>query len=89
MRASTPQDVETIVWLERVEVKVGRYSDGADALREDCRISIIDKTLGVMTGRKTLLGGDPPTYKSASGPGSGADPDSMAIAKYLTSLPRR
>ena len=49
-RATKPEEVETIVWVERsAEQCPGVWSDGAPALHNKCEITAIDKTRAVKT----------------------------------------
>ena len=85
LRASTPQAVKTIVWLEWRDVDRRGPPSGAVAPRIDCDVTVIESPSGVLLYRKTIRGDESRGPKPGAGPGSGARPYD-GITAYLRSL---
>ncbi len=88
LKAQTPEEVGTVVWLEWGEDQVGDYDDDDPAFVQTVKVSVIDKERGRMVGQKSFRGGPPPNTKTYDGPGYGPKP-TAEIVQYLTSLPRQ
>lgn len=94
LRASTPEEVGTIVLLEWTETKVGKYilpgsdpsSEGHGAYQRACDVTIIDRKLRVQVGLGAHFEGAPPPPQS-SGPARGSWPTDEVI-RYVSGLPR-
>lgn len=86
--ATGPEDVDTVVLLREHSVKVGKYSNGADAYRVDWDVTIIDKSIKKIVGNRTCAGGSPPhKIRRSSSSGSGA-PEVKPVVDWIISLPR-
>jgi hypothetical protein len=85
LRANSPEEVGTVVWLNWNEERVGTYQGGGGAYVYTCVMTIIDRTSSSKVAVKRFRGGDPP-YITYSHSGYGSRPD---IISYLTNLPRR
>jgi hypothetical protein len=96
LRASSPEEVGTIIWLIWDAKTEGVYSAGdvktnISACRIVCRMKIIDRKRLTIVGEKEFFGGDPPKTKRISGisrAAYGSKPSSQ-IVKYIESLPRK
>ena len=86
LRARTPEEVKTVIWLEWTRNVVGRYTSGAEAHQFKCTLSVIDRTRNAMIGQKTFYGANPP--EKTSNVTFGTLPLDE-ILQYVTSLPRR
>jgi hypothetical protein len=88
LRAASPDEVATVVWLDWREEKVGEYSGGKPACVEWCDVTVIDRQQNVTLAKKQFKGGDPPkTLKTTFIKGVGPRPY-KEIADYLASLCR-
>ena len=86
LRAASPDDVATVVWLTWREEKVSEYEGGKPAYVERCEVSVIDRKENVVLGKKEFRGGDPPKALSRNlSKGVGPRPY-KEIADYLVSL---
>jgi hypothetical protein len=103
LRATKPEDVGTIVWLEWGKDEAGFYCDWSDVLCKDgitppkhddpatvntCHVTIIDKFIPAIVGEMSFMGSDPPQRKTRSGSSSGSMPTEEIVA-YLQSLPKK
>jgi hypothetical protein len=86
LKASEPNEVGTIILIERREVAVGRYTDGTGAYQDFWQLTIVDKTLLTIVGTIEISGEEPPEYKQSSGPKTGTSPKTKVI-EYLSNLP--
>jgi hypothetical protein len=90
LRANTPEEVGTIVWLQCDENVVGYYgstqTEGSEATYWTCDVTIIDKSIPAILEKRNFAGAPPPS-KSA-GSGTGGKP-TKEIIDYLVSLPRK
>ncbi len=91
LRAGSPAEVGTIVWLECGEHVTGSYSDDAAAIQNFCVARIVDKARGALIAEKKFLGSAPPASKpwQPSVPGYGSSPTGQDVGEYLASLPRK
>ena len=90
LRAATPEEVTTIVWLEWDRREVAKYTSGGSAYQWFCTLTVIDlKTKGRITSQ-AFTGSDPPKmafgkrFESHEG-----DKPTQEIPNFLTKLPRR
>jgi hypothetical protein len=91
LRASTPEQVRTVVWLGCEPASTRHYDSGTAALKFDCDVTVVDQTRGVVMGSASFEGGDPPESISCN-----SCPDEVAgelpfgdVLDYLLGLPRR
>ncbi len=89
LRANTPKEVGTVIWLDYTDQAFGSYTDGATAYQSECKLTIIDKAQNIIVGEYTIDGPEPPATKSGSGDVHAARPGSDAIMQYILSLPRQ
>lgn len=94
LRATTPEEVGTIIWLSWGSRQVGHYGEveyHKPACRIKCRMTIIDKKRNSIIGEKEFLGGPPPKTTSASFDlqGDYGNKPTPAITSYIESLPRK
>ena len=84
LRASTPDDVETVVQVERERVQSGTYTDGAAAYRHRCNITVVDLKAHREIGKFSLSGfNPPPRAKSGYGSRSGSDVPNLQIINCI------
>lgn len=88
LRATNPEGVGTVVWLEWGKHVVGMYEGGADAYVRTCDVTIIDKSNAAIVGKQHFVGSDPPRTKSHTGPGYGSKP-TQSIVEYIKMLPQK
>lgn len=88
LRATRPEEVETIVWLEWGKDKVGRYTDGSTAYVNTCKVTIIDRSIPAIVAVTNLRGSMPPNMTTRGGGAGGSMPTEEVIA-YLQNLPRK
>jgi hypothetical protein len=60
LRASAPEEVQTVVWLKRIDEVVGHYTNGTKAVRTDCVVTVIDTSRPSFLGEFLVRGDDPP-----------------------------
>jgi hypothetical protein len=87
MRASTPAEVGTIVWLKRGQRLYGHYRGGGGAYINTCEVTIIDRAAARVLTVKQFDGSLPPSSTKSSS-ASGSMP-SDEITTWLRNLPRR
>jgi hypothetical protein len=89
LRAQSPEEVGTVVWVEWKETRFGTYGDsGIVAYRIDADVTVIDAVKKVVIARETFQGGDPPsTAPAGGGPGRGPRPVAKIVG-YLEQLAR-
>ena len=88
LKASRPQDVGTIVWLEWGTTQVGTYTGGGNAYVRTCEVTVIDKSRQAIVGTADFTGSDPVSGKTGSGDEYG-DAPVQKVVDYLVKLPRR
>ena len=92
LRATSPEEVKTVVWLNWNENLVGHYEGGGSAYVYTCQMTIIDNTIPAIVAVKKMRGSEPPEYITvysygnlpSYGNGHGDKPD---IIGYLRKLP--
>jgi len=89
-RAEKPAEVKVIVRLHWQNLKIGRYTNGADAFQRTCRVEVIDVASMQVIARSQFAGAYPPNiiYTQYKMSVTGEDPK-KDIAKYLNDLPSR
>jgi hypothetical protein len=89
LKARTPEQVGTVVWLEWGERKVGQYgTSGGGAFVRTCNVTVIDHAQRAIVGRHYIEGGPPPTTSRRGASQYGSYP-TEGIVNYLRGLPRR
>ncbi len=81
LRAATPDDVATIVWLEWGEVQVSTYGNtNKPALVQTCNVTVIDRDEKAILLREAFRGSDPPkSIKSRDSSGRGDKPTDKVV----------
>ena len=87
LKASTPEEVGTVVWVSCNEHIAGTYVSGSKAYVQTCDVTVIEKSTASIVGKRTLSGDQPPQTKSYSGDWHGSKPKSE-IVDYIKSLKR-
>lgn len=88
IRAESPTEVGTVVWIDWKEFQYGRYSATRVGYRIDAVVTVIDKANKAVLDRVEFEGGLPPeTAPSGSQHGYGPRPVEQ-ILEYLSNLPR-
>jgi len=89
LRAARPEEVRTVVWVERGEAVVGHYgSESGGAARQfGCSFVIADISVPYRFKPTDVLWGSPPPNTGPSQGASGSDPNPQIIP-YLLSLSR-
>jgi hypothetical protein len=88
LKPSGPEEVGTIIYIERIEIQVGQYTDGYGAYQDYWDITIVDKTALNIVDTVRIYGDKPPEKKQSSGPRTGTGPEKKVI-EYLTKLARK
>jgi hypothetical protein len=88
LRATKPENVGTIVWLEWGEDNIGSYTDGEDATVITCDVTIIDKSTATVVAERNFRGSIPPNPKRSGEDGTGSMPIDEIVA-YLKTLPKK
>jgi hypothetical protein len=60
LRAETPDDVLTVVWLQWGEERVEEYEGGGWACRHLCTVTVFDKASKKVVAQESFIGGEPP-----------------------------
>lgn len=88
-RAVKPDEVGTIVWVEKTSENCGTYNTGTNAVQELCKVTIIDKSIPAIIYEVTFRGGEPPNsfmyHGSAPATKAGKSPVPN-IVKFLSNL---
>jgi hypothetical protein len=87
LRSSTPDDVQTLVWLDWNEEIVGKYNNGVPARVHVCDVTVLDKTSLRVIAQRTFRGEPPPKEISTSSTsqGIGGRPNRQ-IVQYLAGM---
>jgi hypothetical protein len=89
LRAATPADVTTVVWLRWNQATVGTYSSGGNAYQWSCDVMVIDLPTRTTIGSQHFDGAPPPARVSGKrGQSHSGDKPTQAILNYLQSFPR-
>ncbi len=83
--ARAPDEVGTVIQVERLLEHVGVYDDQSPAYRQNALVRIVDLGYGYAIGEAFIRGDDPPEEKPGDGPGFGDPPDQqiLALVEYL------
>ena len=88
LRARTPEDVSTVVWLDWEEkpftVPYIQFTRRIIGIQYLCRVTVIDRTTNEKVAEQMFLGSDPRGSARYAG-----DRPYEAIAQYLRGLPRK
>ena len=88
LRATTPEEVGTIIWIKWDLVVEGFYSSPPrSACRITCEITVIDKDKATIVGKTVIRGTSPPSAVKTLHSGYGNRP-TKKIVDYIESLPR-
>jgi hypothetical protein len=87
LRSSTPEDVQTIVWLDWAEEVVDKYTDGTPARVYICHVTVLDSATFRVIAQRTFRGTEPPQEirKDSNWQGIGERP-TLPILQYLSSM---
>jgi hypothetical protein len=88
LRATKPENVGTIVWLDWGEDEVGTYTDAETATVITCHMTVIDKSIPAIVGEINFRGDDPPELKKRLDSSSGTTPDED-IVFFLQNVPKK
>jgi hypothetical protein len=87
LKPSVPDDVGTIVWLEWGQESVGHYTDNVEAFMITCKVTVIDRSKGVIIAEREFVGGPPPDRRRRySDPNHGSNPANEIVA-WLARMP--
>lgn len=86
-RATQPEEVGTVMWLEWGKEIVGHYTDGAEAYVNTARVTIIDNSIPAIIDRKIFRGSYPSWVKRRRGTRFGSKPTGE-IVNYIKRLPK-
>ena len=89
LRATTPEEVGTLVWVRCGEKAVGTYTDGTSAYQGYCVVTVTDWTLRSTVGQQLFEGIEPKSYKTGPGSRHAGEPATRLIVEWLASLPRK
>ena len=87
LRATTPEDVGTVLWLDCTTRAVGTYTSGGAARQWFCDVTLIDLSIPAIIGETSFAGSEPPRTTTKSSGETGSFP-AKEIVDYLESLPR-
>lgn len=88
VRATTPNEVGTIILLEWTEDAVGHYSWGGTAYVHTANVSVIDKAMPALMIDRIFRGSDPPSKKIGRGDAYGSKPTGEIIS-FIAGLPKK
>ncbi|HNV21998.1 MAG TPA: hypothetical protein PLB67_01495 [Candidatus Hydrogenedentes bacterium] len=84
---STPEEVGTVIQIERFLEETGTYDDRTPAYRQNALVRIVDLGFECVIGETFIQGGEPPGEKPKKGPGLGEPPDGQ-IPALVAEVPR-
>lgn len=84
LRAETPEELNTLIFISRGLRQEGYYTGGGRAYINLTTIFILNLGTNQVVARKTFEGGPPPGSKASSGDGYGSSPDSAAFNWAIT-----
>lgn len=84
---SSPDEVGTVIQIERFLEETGAYDDDTPAYRQNALVRIVDLGYECVIGEAFIQGGEPPDEKPRKGPGLGEPPDGQ-IPALVAELPR-
>ncbi len=80
IKAKTPGEIKTVVFLTWVRHQVGTYGANKPAYRNSCKIDVVDRQTKSLLQRNEFWGPTPPTtISSRSSSGEGARPNDDVI----------
>ncbi len=88
LRAISPEDVGTVLWLDCTTGTVGTYTSGGAAKQWVCDVTLIDLSIPAIIGEKSFTGSEPPLTTTKSSGETGSFPV-KEIVDYLESLPQK
>jgi hypothetical protein len=79
-RASTPEEVQTVVQMKWTKYKCGEYEGGKPAYQQLCDVALVDKASGELIASQQCVGSDPPrSIDSRSSSGTGDKPTAQIL----------
>jgi hypothetical protein len=88
LRAQSPREVGTIIWIDCSEAVVGTYMSGSHGYQWNCNVTVIDKAKNVIITTQSFSGPLPPEVKECCSDWHGDRPDTEMV-NFIESLPRR
>jgi hypothetical protein len=86
--AETPDEVGTVLLLDRARVRDGEFTDGSPAFRQVIVMTIVDASTRTIVD-EVVFGGDAPRAKvGPSSDGTGSEPDRAKMVSYVAGLPQ-
>jgi hypothetical protein len=89
VKADAPEEVKTVVRVNKGENKVGQYTNGAPGYRYRYSVQVIDWMTKQVVASRDFEGSMPPTtiHTKSSSPVYGSDPKGEVVS-YLNGLPK-
>jgi hypothetical protein len=89
LRAATPEEATTVVWLQWDKREVGTYSSGGKAYQWFCDVTVIDlKSKGRIAGQNFAGERPPQRFVGRRGESRTGDKPTEAVLNYLKGLRR-
>jgi hypothetical protein len=89
LRAATPAEVTTVVWLRWNKATVGTYSTGGSAYQWSCEVTVIDLATRTTLGTQRFTGDAPPrSFVGRRGESRSGDKPTEQVLNYLRNFPR-
>ena len=86
LRATTPDEVGTVVQTTYTDNEFGTYTGGGIGYQTQADVKLINFATGQLISTKSFLGSEPPATKSGSGDAHGGEP-TQQVVDWLKSLP--
>jgi hypothetical protein len=89
LRAATPAEVTTVVWLNWSKNQIGTYTGGGSAYQWSCQVTVIDKATRTTIRQQTFTGSRPPqSVRARRGTSHSGDKPTDQVINFLRGLPR-
>jgi hypothetical protein len=89
LRASSPAEATTVVWLKWNKAQVGTYTTGGAAYQWHCLVTVIDLGTRTKIREQNFTGSPPPqSIRSRRGTSHSGDKPNSQIVNFLRGLPR-
>jgi hypothetical protein len=89
LRASSPEDVRTVVLLDWKENVIGQYDGGGNAIQYACGVTVYDKDTKTPLAYRDFTGGPPPqTTSTSNGSNDYGTKPTAEIVQFLQGLVR-
>lgn len=90
LRAGTPEEATTVVWVSWDKRQVGAYTTGGNAYQWFCDVTVIDLATKARIAGQNFSGSPPPaTFRGRRGESRTGDKPTDAVLNYIKGLPRR